>query len=119
VNLRLLTDENIDADVISGVLRRGADIEFERVQAAGLMGAADPEVLEWAAVNKYILLTRDRKTMPRYALERLRSNLPMGGLFVVPPEASLGDVIDELVRIADCSSLSDWNGEIVYLPFFR
>lgn len=117
--LRLLIDENIDPDVISGVLRRGADMEFERVQTVGLIGASDPEILEWAARNHYVLLTRDRRTMPGFAIQRLRTNLSMSGLFVAPPHLSLGELIDELVRIAGCSEPSDWNGEVIYLPFFR
>jgi len=111
MTLRILTDENIDGDVISGVLRRGADVE--------LAGAADPDILEWAANEGWILLTHDRKTVPRFARDRQSAKLPMTGVFMIPPELSLGEQIEDLVQIAGCSDTADWNGQHVYMPYFR
>jgi hypothetical protein len=119
VSLRILADEHIDGDVGSGLLRRGADVEYERVQDFGLTGAPDPLILEWAAANRFIVLTHDRKTMPTFVLERIRGNLEMPGAFIVPKLMPIGALINELSNLAECSEMSDWNGQLVYLPFFR
>ena len=47
--LRLAADENLNNDIIRGLLRRQPDIDLIRVQDVGLSGAGDPAVLEWAA----------------------------------------------------------------------
>ena len=47
--LRLAADENFNNNIIRGLLRRKPDLEIIRLQDAGLSGADDPAVLEWAA----------------------------------------------------------------------
>jgi len=47
--LRLAADENFNNDIVRGLLRRKPDVDIVRVQDAGLSGANDPTILEWAA----------------------------------------------------------------------
>ena len=47
--LRLAADENFNYDIVRGLRRRRPDLDIVRVQEAGLSGAVDPDVLEWAA----------------------------------------------------------------------
>jgi hypothetical protein len=47
--LRLAADENLNYDIVRGVLRHDPQIDIVRVQDAGMSGADDPAVLEWAA----------------------------------------------------------------------
>jgi hypothetical protein len=47
--LRLAADENFNNDVVRGVRRRNPAVDIVRVQDAGLSGADDPSILEWAA----------------------------------------------------------------------
>ena len=46
--LALAADENFNNDIVRGALRRKPDLNIIRVQDAGLSGADDPDVLEWA-----------------------------------------------------------------------
>lgn len=55
---RLLADENFDNDILRGVLRRRPGLDFVRVQDVGLIGAQDPEILQWAADEGRILYPR-------------------------------------------------------------
>jgi hypothetical protein len=41
----------------------------------------------------------------------------MTGLILVPQAAALGQVIDDLVLIAEASTAEEWEGIIVFLPF--
>lgn len=43
--LRLASDENFNADIVRGLLRRLPDLDIVRVQDAGLSGADDPAQL--------------------------------------------------------------------------
>jgi Domain of unknown function (DUF5615) len=47
--LRLAADENLNGDIVRGLLRRNPKLDVVRIQDAGLSGADDPSVLEWAA----------------------------------------------------------------------
>ena len=47
--LLFLADENLKGALTRGLLRRQPNLDLVRVQDAGLLGAADPEVLAWAA----------------------------------------------------------------------
>ena len=57
--LRLAADENVDARVLRGLLLRLPELDVVRAQDAGLSGAADPQVLAWAAVEQRLLLSHD------------------------------------------------------------
>ncbi|MDQ4039747.1 MAG: DUF5615 family PIN-like protein, partial [Actinomycetota bacterium] len=71
--LPLAADENLNNDIVRGVLRRNPKIDIVRLQDAGLRGADDPAVLEWAAAEGRVLLTHDVATMTRYAYERVQA----------------------------------------------
>jgi predicted nuclease of predicted toxin-antitoxin system len=115
--LRLLADENINQDLVRGVLRRRPGLELVRVQAVGLSQAEDPDVLAWAAREERVLLTHDVNTMIHFAIERIRRGEPMAGVFVIRQEgAALSRLIDDLLLLDECSDTSEWTNQILYLP---
>lgn len=57
--LRFAADENFNNDIVRGLRRRMPDLDIVRVQEAGLSGAIDTDVLEWAAREGRVLLTHD------------------------------------------------------------
>jgi predicted nuclease of predicted toxin-antitoxin system len=65
--LALLSDENMNGDIIRGLFLRRAEMDLVRVQDVGLAGADDLTVLSWAAAQNGIILTHDRATMPAFA----------------------------------------------------
>jgi len=108
--LRLLADENLNNDIVRGLLRRKPDLDIVRVQDVGLSGADDPAVLEWAAEHRRILLTQDVSTITRYALERVRAGRPMPGVFEVNRSISIGMAIEEILLLAEYSLEGEWEG---------
>ena len=113
---RFLTDEDFDRDIVTGVLRRLPVFDVVRVQDIGLSGAADPDILEWAASNERIMLTHDTKTMIAYAKARLAIGTAMPGVIVVRQKTPIGVVIEELAVIALCSVASEWESQIRFVP---
>lgn len=115
--LRLLADENIDRDLLRGLLRRRPDLDVVRAQDVELSGVSDPEVLVWAAREQRITLTHDITTMTDYAAQRLERGEPMPGLFLVHQRnAVLSVIINDLLFIDDCSETTEWDGRFLYLP---
>jgi hypothetical protein len=114
--LLLATDENFDNDIVRGILRRNPDLDLLWIQDVGLSGVEDPMILEWAAINKRILLTHDVTTITRHAYRRVQTGLPMPGIFEVSPRLPIGRVIEDILLIAEYSYAEEWQGKIYYLP---
>jgi hypothetical protein len=94
--LRLATDADVHGDVIRGMRRRQPAIDVVRVQDALPEGAADAEVLAWAAKGHRVLITNDRNTMIATAQERAKSGEVVRGIIVTTNEQSIGSTIDDL-----------------------
>jgi len=114
--LRLAADENFNSDIVRGVLRQRPDLDVVRIQDVGLSGADDRTVLEWAAGQGRVLLTHDVTTLTRYAYDRARAGQPMPGVFEVSRRVPLGQAIEDLLLLAECSREGEWEGQIRYLP---
>lgn len=115
--IRLLADENIDSDIVRGVLRRRSQLDLLRAQDVGLAGIGDPEVLTWAAKEKRVVLTHDVNTMINFAVQRIQRGEAMAGLFVVHQECvPFSRVIDDLLLFDDCSETAEWENRVEYLP---
>jgi hypothetical protein len=114
--LRLAADENLTNGIIRGLMRHGVQAEIVRVQDAGLSGADDPGVLAWAAAEGRILITHDSHTVPLYANQRTNAGLRMPGVFIVPRSLSVGQAIEDLLLLCECSSAAEWEGIVFYLP---
>lgn len=114
--LRLLADENLNDEIVRGLLLRQPYLDIVRVQSAGLRGSTDLEILAWAAEHDRILVTHDRATLPDYAFERVTSGKAMPGVFVINNRLPIGQAIDEILLIVACSEPAEWNGRVVHLP---
>src|SRR5215475_12477348 len=114
--LRLLIDENLDHRILRGLRLRLPDLDFVVVQNTDLQGVKDPPLLAWAAEQNRILVTHDLKTIPKYAYARVESGQPMPGVIAVPDTLALGQAIEELVTIIECSEQHEWENLVIYLP---
>jgi len=113
---RFLADENLNFDIVRGLLRRMPDLDLLRVQEVGLAGATDPVVLAWAAEAGRIVISHDVSTMIRFAIERLSAGQLMAGLVVVPCGLQAGMAIEDLHLIAECAEDEEVRGRVLYLP---
>ena len=114
--LRLAADENFNADIVRGLLRRLPGLDIVRVQDAGLSGADDAAVLEWAARERRIVLTHDVSTLVKLAIDRVTAGIPMPGVFAANSRAPIGTTIQDLVLLAECSADHEWEGQVRFLP---
>ena len=114
--LRLAADENFNGDIVRGLLRRNPKLDIVRVQDVGLSGADDPSVLQWAADQGRIVITHDISTLAKHAFDRIAAGQPMPGVFEVKSVAPVGQTIDDLMLVAECSFDGEWEGQVRFLP---
>jgi predicted nuclease of predicted toxin-antitoxin system len=114
--LKFAADENLNSNIIRGLLRRNSQLDILRIQDVALSGASDPEVLAWAARDNRVLITHDVNTITRYAYDRLRAGQPMSGVVAVGHQVSVGQAIEDLLLMAEYSEEGEWVGQIIYLP---
>jgi hypothetical protein len=118
VSIRFLADEDLRAEIVQGVRSREPGIDILDVKTAGLRGAKDPVLLEFAAQQGRITISHDSETMIQHFWERVDAGKTAPGLFIVQQERSvIGRVIDLLVLVWAASEQEEWHNRVVYLPF--
>lgn len=114
--ISLAFDENFNNDALRGLRRRNPEIDVVRIRDTDLAGAADPDVLEWAAREGRVLVTHDVRTITHHAYERVRAGKAMPGVIEAAPAVPISAVIEHLLLLAECSRPGEWEGQILFLP---
>jgi len=114
--LRLAADENFNGDIVRGLLRRNPKLDIVRIQDAELSGADDTSVPEWATDEGRVVITHDISTVAKHAFDRVAAGQPMPGVFEVKSVAPIGQTIDDLILLAECSHEGEWEGQVRFLP---
>ena len=114
--LRLLIDQNFDHDILRGLERRIPNLDYVTTGEMGLSKTPDPELLEWAAAERRVILTHDQSTMPDHVADRLSNGQDVFGVLIVPCGLPIGLAINELALIIDCSQEDEYQNRYLYLP---
>jgi hypothetical protein len=96
---RFLAHNDRNDAIVVGVRRRKPAMEFSRLRDFGLAARSDPEVLEFAAQESWILVSHDVNTMREVAHTRLSAGLSIGGLLLVHQRTGVSSIIDSLLLI--------------------
>ncbi len=114
--IRLLADENFNGDIVQGLVQRSAELDIVRVQDVGLAETEDSIILDWAAREGRILLTHDRRTMSRFAYERMERGEPMPGIVVMSDTIPIGRAVEDILLLAEAGREDEWENQVQYLP---
>jgi len=115
VRLRFQADANLDARLVRGLKRIAPEIDIQSASEAALSALSDPAVLGVAATEGRILITQDRKTMPRHFQEFVReTESPV--LILLRGGISIGSAIEELVLIWHTSKPEEWVNRVIWIP---
>jgi len=114
----LLLDEHVDPRLRKQLLQREPNIVIWRIgdPLAPPRGALDPEILEWCAHNRFLLVTNNRASMPRHVADHLAKGGEFPGILVIGPRMSLGEILEELLIIWQASTPDEYRNQIRYLP---
>jgi uncharacterized protein with PIN domain len=115
VKIRFQADADFNEDIVTGVLRRILEIDFKTASEANLEGMSDEDVLAFCAREGRILVTHDRRTMPRHFADFITTETSPG-VFVVQRSTELIVVIEELILIWTASDAEEYVNSIRTLP---
>ena len=115
MKLRFLADADLNHDVVKGVLRREPGIDFRAAAGAELRGLSDIEVLTFAASEGRVLVSHDRKTMPRAFAEFVRTTRSPG-VFILSQKVDHLAAIEALLLVWAASDAEEWTNRICALP---
>jgi hypothetical protein len=114
VPVKFVADENFKSAIVRGLLRQQPELDIVRLQDIGLSGIDDPTLLDWAAQEQRVLLTHDVRTITKYACERITAGRLMAGVIEVKQDASIGQVIDDVLLLSEFED--ECQGKILYIP---
>ncbi len=114
--MKLISDEDFNNRIVRGLLRRFSALDLVRVQDVGLAGKHDTKILAWAAHENRLVLTHDFATMLDFAYSRVADNLEMQGVIAVPQDLPIGEAIEEISMLIECSLENEWENQVVFVP---
>ena len=93
---RFQADENLNAKIIAGLLRREPSLDFQTAKTAGILGLADLDV-------------------PAH-FDRFISSSTSAGLLIVSQKFDLREAIEQILLIWAASEAEEWINQVGYLP---
>lgn len=82
---------------------------------SSLANVRDPEILALAAREGRILVTHDRKTMPRHFFEFI-TTATSAGVLIIPQHLSVAAAVNDLLLIWYATEAEEWINQIRSLP---
>lgn len=114
--MRLLLDHNFDQNILRGLLLHVPDLDYVTAFEVGMSRTPDPELLIWAAGEKRLMLTHDRRTMPAHAKDVIEAGHDIAGVIIVPTELPMALVIEQIELIVKCTAIDEWQNVVRHLP---
>jgi len=112
---RFQADADLNQIILLATIRREPTIDFQTAAVADLAGIEDSEVLAKAAKDGRVLVTHDRKTMPRHFADFVARETS-SGLLVIPQHLPIAQVVDDLILIWSATEAEEWVNRIAILP---
>lgn len=113
-----LVDENTAPAIADQLRRIQPKIIIYNIgdEKAPPLGTLDPKILIWLEKEGFSLVTRNRKSMPQHLKDHLSQGYHVPGVFVIRPNASMGEIIDDLLLIWEASDVDEYQDQIVHIP---
>ncbi len=115
MKIKFQADADLNQIIVRATLRLEPGIDFQTAQAAGLAGLDDTEVLKSAALEGRVLVSHDRKTMPKQFENFVLSEISPG-ILIVSQKLPISRVAEDLFLIWLASEPVQWVNQIRTLP---
>lgn len=115
MKIRLLADADVNQNIVDGLRRREPSIDFWGAHRGEIIGLSDPEVLAVAAKAERVLVSHDRKTMPRH-FARFIEQQDSAGLIIVSQRLDIGVAIEQLLLMWAAMDAEEIRNVIYSLP---
>ncbi|RKU24714.1 hypothetical protein C6503_00370 [Candidatus Poribacteria bacterium] len=115
---QFLLDENTDRAIQRQLRRLNSEIDVKLVgdPEAPLRGTSDPDILMWMEHNGYILVTKNRETMPKHFNEHLTAGRHVPGVLCIRKFVTMGELINILYLIWYASDAEEYRDRLVFIP---
>ena len=114
-------DENIPPTIRTRLLRLLPEADIWQVGSIGApaLGMLDPAVLTWCETYEFVLVTNDRKSMPRHLADHLQAGRHLPGILTLDLTQTVTTLAEELRDIAELSMPDEYRDRIEYVPLKR
>ena len=118
MTIQYLLDEHIASLYRIQLMRQAPDLVVRMIGDPDVppKGTLDPEILIWCEIRDFILVTNNRKSMPKHLAAHLAEGRHVPGIFVIDPSKNIGETLAELIVIAGASFPNEYRDRIEYLP---
>jgi hypothetical protein len=118
LSIRFQADNDLKRIIVDATLRREPRIDFQSAHAARLDDLDDEVVLGLAGSQSRILVSHDKRTMPKALASFVASGGASPGVFLVIPQSTpIRDVVETLILIWADDRADDWKNLIAKIPF--
>lgn len=116
--VRYLLDEDTPHSLRDQLLRRAPEIDILAVgdETGPARGTPDPQLLHRIEREGYILVSRNRRTMPRHLRDHLEAGGHLPGIFLLRRHYSVGQMLEDLLLIGEEGRPKEYRDRIEYLP---
>jgi hypothetical protein len=121
--LRFLIDENQRRRLFA-LIQRMNQREVTPIDAVQVgdspdlpLGTGDLDVLLWAEREQRILVSSDRRSLPKFLTEHLAAGHHSPGVFLIRPRRPLSEVVMFLTLVARASESWEWLDRCTFIPF--
>ena len=114
-----LLDQHMNPAIAGALLDMEPSIAVQIVGQPGAppQGTLDPDLLDYAEQNSLIIVTFDKRSMPRHIADHFRRGRHTSGVFIFPNDRlSPGPIADELLLVWATSTAEEWIDQSPYLP---
>ena len=111
MKVRFQADADLNQILLKATLRREPGIDFQTAHAARLVALSDNQVLAIAAAEGRVLVTHDRKTMPKQFAGFIATQAS-AGVIVVPQNLAVNAAAEDIVLIWGASESEEWINRI-------
>jgi hypothetical protein len=111
--IRYLFDEHIPALVADFLCEKEPTAEIIQANYR-FPGLPDPDLLEWATENDYILVSQDVNTLIGFAYKRIENNIATAGVFILRQGASYAAWLEDLLAALLLSDSDEWKNLVTF-----
>ena len=115
MKIRFLADADLKLQILVAVSQLEPAIDFQSANEAGLTGIKDPEVLQYAARERRMAVSHDRRTMPGHFYSFVKSH-ESPGLIIIPQRFPISAAANDIVLMWAASQPEEWTNQIVFFP---
>ena len=114
MKIRFQADNDLNYFIVLATRRLDPGLDFQSATEASLHGVPDELVLELATRENRVLVSHDKKTMPKHFFEFI-SKTSSPGLIVVSRKMSVGRASELLHIVWSASETEEYVNKLVYL----